>query len=223
MRRFDEIYGVAARRKGGEAELQSLLTRPADVRTLAARPNKDWLAAMTKCVFQAGFSWKLIDAKWPGFEAAFEGFEPDIVSRYAEADIDRLLADTRIVRNLAKIRATVANAVLVRSLAIESGSFGAFVAAWPPTDFAGLVDLLAKRGSRLNGATGQRALRAMGCPSYVLTPDVISALVREGVIRARPVSKRDTELVQKAFNTWAAESGRTLTEISQVLAMSVDG
>jgi 3-methyladenine DNA glycosylase Tag len=222
MRRFEEIYAIAAKRKGGSGKLESLLTKPVAREALASRSDADWLAAFTKCVFQAGFSWQVIETKWPDFLEAFDRFAPEIVSRYAEDDIDRLLSDARIVRNLAKIRATVDNAVFVRSTAAEHGSFGSFIAGWQPAEYLGLLTLLAKGGARLGGATGQRALRAMGYPSYILTSDVVSALVRESVVQAVPTSKRDLEAVQSAFNKWSIESGRSLTEISQVLALSVD-
>ena len=52
---------------------------------------------------------------------------------------------------------------------------------------------------------------------------MVAALIREGVVRRRPGGKRDLAAVQAAFNRWSAESGRDLTAISRVLAMSIDG
>ncbi len=60
--------------------------------------------------FQAGLSWATILRKRPGFRAAFAGFDPDRVARYTAADEERLMADAGIVRNRAKIRATITNA-----------------------------------------------------------------------------------------------------------------
>ena len=60
--------------------------------------------------FQAGLSWLTILRKRPAFQAAFAGFSVLAVAAYDEADVARLLADAGIVRNAAKIRATVANA-----------------------------------------------------------------------------------------------------------------
>lgn len=60
--------------------------------------------------FQAGLSWATILRKRPAFRTAFEGFEPDRVAAYTETDVERLLADPGIVRNQAKIRATIQNA-----------------------------------------------------------------------------------------------------------------
>jgi DNA-3-methyladenine glycosylase I len=60
--------------------------------------------------FQSGLSWRTILAKREAFRAAFAGFEPDAVARFDGADVGRLLGDAGIVRNRAKIEATLANA-----------------------------------------------------------------------------------------------------------------
>ena len=60
--------------------------------------------------FQSGLSWRTILKKRDAFRAAFTGFDPDAVARFADADVARLLADADIVRNRAKIEATLANA-----------------------------------------------------------------------------------------------------------------
>jgi DNA-3-methyladenine glycosylase I len=60
--------------------------------------------------FQAGLAWITILKKRENFRAAFNGFEPEIIARYGEADIERLLGDAGIVRSRAKIEATIGNA-----------------------------------------------------------------------------------------------------------------
>ncbi|MER5403314.1 DNA-3-methyladenine glycosylase I [Streptomyces sp. NPDC002769] len=60
--------------------------------------------------FQSGLSWITILRRRPGFRAAFAGFEIASVAAFTEADKERLLGDTGIIRNRAKIEATVANA-----------------------------------------------------------------------------------------------------------------
>jgi DNA-3-methyladenine glycosylase I len=60
--------------------------------------------------FQSGLSWITILRKREAFRDAFAGFDPEAVARFGEADVDRLLADAGIVRNRAKIEATIANA-----------------------------------------------------------------------------------------------------------------
>jgi DNA-3-methyladenine glycosylase I len=66
--------------------------------------------------FQSGLSWLVILRKRPAFRAAFAGFDPKLVAEFGDADVQRLLADAGIVRNRAKIEATVNNAQAVLAL-----------------------------------------------------------------------------------------------------------
>jgi DNA-3-methyladenine glycosylase I len=66
--------------------------------------------------FQSGLSWITILRKRPAFRAAFAGFDPEAVARFADDDVARLLADAGIVRNRLKIDATIANARAVLGL-----------------------------------------------------------------------------------------------------------
>jgi DNA-3-methyladenine glycosylase I len=66
--------------------------------------------------FQAGLSWITILRKRVAFREAFEGFDPEIVSRYTEQDVERLLGNPGIVRHRGKIAATVANAIAVGAM-----------------------------------------------------------------------------------------------------------
>lgn len=222
MRAFADIYAEAAKRKGGPAALEALIAEhraksPAD---LAAIPDHRWLAQMSKCVFQAGFSWKVIENKWPGFETAFHGFAPPINAAMSDEEFDAHLKDTGIIRNARKILSVRDNARFLVDLAAERGSAAAFFAAWPDSDFAGLLEVMKKRAARLSGETAMRFFRFMGKTSFITTRDVTAALIAAGAIDKAPSSKRDLEAVQGAFNAWAAESGRDLTAISRVLAMS---
>ncbi|WP_319826352.1 DNA-3-methyladenine glycosylase I [Thalassovita sp.] len=222
MRRFDEIFAIAADRKGGPAALEAMLRSPLSVDALAARPASDWLQEMARAVFQAGFSWKVIEAKWPGFQTAFDGFDVDRVAFYHDADMDRLLADPGIVRNGRKIQSVIDNARMLRELEAETGNVSEYLARWPVEDQAALVEMLGRRGAHLGGNTAQRVLRVMGWDAYVLSGDVVKRLIAEGVVDKPPSSKTALRAVQEAFNRWQAESGRPMTQISQVLAMSVD-
>lgn len=71
--------------------------------------------------FQAGLSWATILRKRTAFRSAFDGFDPDAVAAYGDRDIERLLADTGIVRNRQKIVATVGNARATVALREEMG------------------------------------------------------------------------------------------------------
>ena len=166
MRNFDELVDLAATHHGSrEAVLQEASNSHGGV-DLTAIPDDRWLAEMTKAVFQAGFSWKVIAAKWDGFEEAFEGFDPARVSFYSDDDLDRLVSDTRIVRNGQKIKATIENARFVSETAKAHGSFGEFLAGWPADDQAGLMAHMAKHGSRLGGSSAQYFLRFTGWDAW---------------------------------------------------------
>jgi DNA-3-methyladenine glycosylase I len=77
--------------------------------------------------FQAGLSWSTILRKREGFRRAFDGFDPGLVAGYGDADRARLLADAGIVRNRAKIDATIGNAAAFLAIVAERGSFAAYV------------------------------------------------------------------------------------------------
>lgn len=222
MRRFSEIFDIAADRHGGVDALEARLPKALPREEIAAIPDDRWLAQMTKCVFQSGFSWKVINAKWDGFEEAFHGFDIGRCLMMHDEDFERLLSDKRIIRNGQKIKTVQENAALIADLAKEHGAVGPFFADWPADRFCELSELLKKRGSRLGGLTGQRFLRFMGVPSFVLSPDVVARLKAEGVIDGPVTSKTAQQKIQDAFNIWATESGRGLTEISATLALSID-
>ncbi|MEC9198671.1 MAG: DNA-3-methyladenine glycosylase I [Pseudomonadota bacterium] len=221
MRTFEEIYAIAADRKGGPEALEAMLPAPLPQEALRNTTDDRWLATMAKCIFQAGFNWKVIEAKWDGFEAAFDGFDVARVGFYHDKDLDRLLGDERIVRNGQKIQAVLENARFLMDLAKENGTAARFFADWPVTDQIGLTKIMSKQGSRLGAMTGQRVLREMGRDSFILTTDVLARLKAEGIIDASATSSKAQTAIQSAFNKWMAESGRGLTQISRVLAYSV--
>ena len=223
MRHFDEIIALAARRKGGMAALEETLagTKPRRPDEIAALADDRILAAMTRCVFQAGFAWKVVDAKWPAFEAAFDGFDPRRCAAMNEERFDALLKDTSIIRNAAKIRSVEVNGRLLVDLAAKHRSAARFFADWPDDDYVGLIEVLKQHANRLGGEAGMRFLRTIGKPAFITTRDVVAALIREEVLTREPTGKRDLAAIQAAFNAWSSQSGRDLTALSRILAMSV--
>ncbi|MEQ8232797.1 MAG: DNA-3-methyladenine glycosylase I [Gammaproteobacteria bacterium] len=222
MRAFAELYARACARKGGAAAVEALIPPVASPAELAAIGDDRWLSEMSRCVFQAGFVWRVVAAKWPAFEQALQGFDPHVVAHLSPDDLDRLLADASLIRHHAKMHALVDNATFILDLAAEHGSAGAFFAASPPERYVDLLLLLKRRGCRLGGMAAQYFLRRMGMESFVLARDVVRVLVAEDVVDRAPGSQRDLRAVQAAFDHWRAESGRNLTAISRVLSMSVD-
>jgi 3-methyladenine DNA glycosylase Tag len=221
MRDFSSIFEIAADRKGGAKVFEKTLSMPANSQTLAAIPDDRWLSTMSKCIFQAGFNWKVVEHKWADFEDVFEGFDIGRMGFMTDEDIGTHLSNTRIIRHGKKIASIRENAQFLGELARENGTAGRVFAEWPAEDYVGLLAMLKKRASRLGGATAMYFLRFMGVDSFILSRDVVAALVRENVVDKTPTSKRDQEKVQAAFNAWREESGRPLTQISRVLACSV--
>jgi 3-methyladenine DNA glycosylase Tag len=221
MRKFSALLAMAESHHG-QAGVKARLKEhmgghPADL----DRGDDRFLAGMTKAVFSAGFSWDVIEKKWPGFEAAFEKFKPHRVAFYSDDDVARLLKDTRIVRNGAKIAATIDNARFVVDTAKQHGSFGAFLKAWPTSDQIGLMEHLKKHAARLGGSGSMYFLRFNGWDAFILSQDVVKALIREGVVDKPPTSKADMKAVQEAFNAWTKESKRPQREVSRILSLSV--
>ncbi|BBZ77196.1 DNA-3-methyladenine glycosylase I [Mycolicibacterium anyangense] len=69
--------------------------------------------------FQSGLSWLIILRKRDNFRAAFDGFDIATVARYSDRDVSRLMADAGIVRNRAKIEATISNARAAAELDVD--------------------------------------------------------------------------------------------------------
>lgn len=218
---FQKVFDRAAKRKGGAAELEKLLTKPKSRAALKKIPDDRWLAMFSRVIFATGLNWRVVENKWEGIEAAYEGFDVGRMAMMSDDDLDRLLNDARVIRQAAKILSVRDNAVFLQELTREHGSAAKFFADWPGEDFIGLVAVMKERGSRLGGTTAQYALRRLGVDSILFSKHVGAALVREGVVDKPPTSKKALAASQEAFNQWRSESGRPLTQISQVLAMSV--
>ncbi len=90
------------------------------------------------------------------------------------------------------------------------------------SDIVGLWEALAKRFSQMGGNSGPSFLRMVGKDTFILTPAVVTALRHWEAIAAPPKNRRERAAVQTCFNSWAAESGRPLCQLSLILAASVD-
>ena len=191
-------------------------------RALARTSDDRWLAQMTRCVFQAGFVWRVVDSKWDDFEDVFFGFPPAKIVMLSPDQIDRFASNPRIIRNRQKVLGIQANAQFILDIEKDYGNFGKFIGGWPEQDLIGLFALLKKRGSRLGGMTGQRVLRNMGKDTFVITGDVVRCLQRSGLdIPDQPTSKRDLLRIQEVFNSWHEESDLPYSHLSRLCALSV--
>ena len=221
MREFKKIYAQAAKRKGGATALDALLPQPKSARSLARLSDAACLEEMTKCIFRSGFVWQVIENKWPGFVDAFHAFDVTRCSMLADEELEALATNERIVRNGAKIATVPRNAQYILEVREEWGSFGKFLAKWPEDDIVGLWADMKRRGSRLGGQTGRFFLRFMGKDTPMFSPDVVRALIAEGIVDKEPTSAKALQATQAAFNTWREQSGLPLCAISRVLACSV--
>jgi len=75
-----------------------------------AKTLDDYLEQLSKSAFQAGISWRVVEAKWPTTRKAFHGFKVERVARMTEREVDALTKDERVIRSRGKIAATVHNA-----------------------------------------------------------------------------------------------------------------
>jgi 3-methyladenine DNA glycosylase Tag len=192
---FDAIRARAARRKGGDAALLALLPKVASARTLAKLTDDRALAQMAQRIFCAGFVWRVVESKWPGFEAAFLGFAPKRLLFQPDEFWSDLAADARIIRNPQKIKA-VRETQFVSDIARQHG-FGRFLADWPADDQVGLLAMLDKRGAAQQRRSGQYFLRFAGKDTFVTSHDVVACLRDAGTdISEHPTSQRDLARIQ---------------------------
>jgi DNA-3-methyladenine glycosylase I len=123
--------------------------------------------------FQSGLSWLTILRKRPNFRAAFADFDPAAVAAFGPVDVERLMADAGIVRNRAKIQATINNARRYPALIEEWGSLAAFLWSHEPAapkahasltpESVALSKALRKRGWAFVGpTTAYAAMQATG-------------------------------------------------------------
>lgn len=217
---FESLWRAALRHHS-PAEIEARLPEVLQPQQLADRSDAEWLSLITRRVFRAGMKHSLIDARWPAFEEAFWGFDPQACQLIDDARFEQLMQDDRLIRHWGKMKTVPINALMVSERSRQHGGFGRFIADWPTDDIVGLWRILAKEGAHLGGDGASRLLRMAGKDTFVLTPDVVRVLVNAGIVARKPTGKRDQDTVQAVFNDLAAESARPLAHISMVMAMSI--
>ena len=120
--------------------LPAVVRRLVEVRALAAPFEKlrdhapadpaFFLEHLSRSVFEAGISWRVVEAKWDGIREAFHGFDPAQVAAMPPTEIAAVENDRRVIRNKAKIRATEANAREVLAILGEYGSIRGYLASF---------------------------------------------------------------------------------------------
>ncbi len=127
-------------------------------------PNDDaYFENMTRVIFLAGLSWKMIDKKWPNFKEAFKNFSIDDVAKFSEQNLQHLIGDARIVRNRAKIIATINNAKQFENIKKEYGSFQHYLDSLDKSgNYALVIKELGKKFSRIGPSSARIFLYSVG-------------------------------------------------------------
>lgn len=86
-----------------------------------------YLEALSRPIFSTGMSWRVVEAKWDGIREAFARFDPEKVAALSPADVDRLVEDSRVIRNRRKIEAIIGNARRMIELDREHGGFRGYL------------------------------------------------------------------------------------------------
>ncbi|SDT94057.1 DNA-3-methyladenine glycosylase I [Pseudomonas pohangensis] len=222
MRDYQWLHEYCLNRFGSAAALEARLPSPNTDAELRALGDDRYLSLIALRVFRAGLKHSLVDAKWPAFEQAFFGFDPEKVVLMGGEHIERLMQDKRLIRHLGKLASVPRNAQFVLDVAREKGSFGALIADWPVSDIVGLWKYLARHGAQLGGLSAPRLLRMIGKDTFVPTNDVVAALKAQGIVDKQPTSLKELAAVQAAFSHWHAQSGRPLCQLSVMLAHTVN-
>jgi DNA-3-methyladenine glycosylase I len=132
--------------------------------------------------FQAGLSWITILRKRVAFREAFDGFDPEVVARYTERDVERLLANAGIVRHRGKITATIANAQAVNDMRTAGTSLKQIVWSHAPVARDGpLADRSQIPSESPESAELARALRKWGM-RYVGATTVYAFMQSAGLV-----------------------------------------
>lgn len=228
--KFSHLYQRAAARKGGTQALELLLGQKIIGKTLhndnAAQQNVAHLSddrilsAFTKQIFKSGFVWRVVENKWPNFEASFFNFNIEKVLMMPEEMLERKAADPKIIRNYNKVKTIKANAQMIFAEQQNGSSFAEFIANWPANDIIGLWAHLKKHGQRLGGNTGPYALRSLGKDTFILSSDVEGYLRAQKIIDGGLQSKKSLTAIQDYFNQLHQESGYSLTQLSRLIAFA---
>ena len=222
MTPFDTIYNAALDRSGGIDALERRLPRPKAGRALKKRPDAYFLSEMTHRIFQAGLNRRMIDNKWPAFEALFDRFDIHANRMRSDEQLEALMHDRRIVRHWGKIQSVRHNAQTIHDFNETRGGFANTLADWPTANIVEFWALLKREFKQLGGTSGPYFLRRVDKDTFLLSDEVIRALAHWGVMDSAPKNRKQRQQAQEAMNLWHEQSRRPYCQISMILALSVD-
>jgi DNA-3-methyladenine glycosylase I len=127
--------------------------------------DRTYFENLTRILFEAGMSWRIIANKWPNFPPAFSCFNIDEVAAYGAEDIKRLNGDASIIRNKQKILATLHNAREFQRIRRDHGGFKAWLESLEKSNnYYGVVKTLRSRMKRVGTSTAHIFLWSVGEP-----------------------------------------------------------
>jgi len=124
--------------------------------------DNEYLERMSRVILASGLNWRVLENKWPGIKKAFGGFDVDKISKFQEPEIEELMMNPDVIRNLAKIRAIVANAKTIKNLQAEYGSFEKYLDSLSKQGEDVMRDTLSKTFAFLGKGTTVIFLFAVG-------------------------------------------------------------
>jgi 3-methyladenine DNA glycosylase Tag len=129
-----------------------------------SRPgDKGYFENLTRIIFQGGLNWRVIDKKWPNFKKAFNDFSIGSVSKLNEDAVERLMNNKGIVRNRAKIVATISNAKEFQTIIRKYGSFQNYLDSLDKSNnYSYVIKQLSSRFSRLGPSSAGIFLYSVG-------------------------------------------------------------
>jgi 3-methyladenine DNA glycosylase Tag len=129
-----------------------------------SRPDdKGYFENMTRIIFQGGLNWKIIENKWSNFKKAFNRFSINTVAKFDDAKVERLMENTGIVRNRAKIVATITNAKQFQTIKKTYGSFQNYIdTSDKSNNYAHIIKELTKKFSRFGPSSAIIFLYSVG-------------------------------------------------------------
>lgn len=217
------LHDTVRKRFDSDAAMEDFLPRALTPDELKQLGDDRYLSAMSRRVFRAGMQHSVVDARWPAFEEAFWGFDPETLVLLTPEQHEGFMQDERLIRHRTKLQTIPRNAQFILDIRQEQGtSFAEFIADWPSHDIVGLWRLLARRGARLGGRSAAGFLRLVGKDTFLLTSDVVARLVAAGIVDQTPTSQRDQQRVQNAFNELQQASGRPLCQLSAMLSLTIN-
>jgi len=102
------------------------------------REDKKWFEFLVLEGAQAGLSWRTVLKKRESYRGAFEGFDPRVVAKFDENEMEKLMADSGIIRNRRKIESAINNAKKFLQIEVEFGTFDRFI--WSFVDHKQVVN-----------------------------------------------------------------------------------